>query len=323
MINQYDKITPKGVYMKSLFSTFLLLMSLSSFAQDYQAFDHEHNGGNGGDDDEIMIKNTLLQIGMFLDSSDGQTLFAKDVNSKLFLNAVKNADIRVVEQTLTDKFEMKRCALNFPLENLVVFNRGCLDNLRNNVNDLYVLLTHEILNIMGLELPDTKGGSVYPISTRIGAVGPLVIAKSKNTLFSSHCQLEIRDWNYQKWNSPKMIQNILKDKGFTVVNNKSLDAVDTFFVTMNIKAQKYADYKIEGNQITFSNGKTDIIESSFLRNNFDGLIVLRIEGTDVRTYAPTPVKVQTAGDQYLASPKGFWKESIIEAFMKLPSCVRY
>jgi hypothetical protein len=315
--------------MEKLISSLMLFISLSSFAQFSLPLHLAHNGGNGGDDDEIMIKNTLLQIGVFLDSSDGRILFQNDVDSKLFLATIKNVDIRVVDQKLVDKFEMNRCALNFPESQLVVFKRACLDNLRKNVNDLYVLLTHEIFNLMGLELPDEKGGSVYQISTRIGAIGALVIAKSKDTLFSPHCQLDVIDWNLTSWKVPRLVQNVLQDKGFVLVKSSMKDLFspkplkDRFYLMMSIEAEKYSGYKIIGNKIIFLDRRAELIESSFLQNKYNGLITLRIQGTEIRTYAPTPVRVQTWGEQYNVEPKGFWKESIFEAFMKLPSCVKY
>lgn len=292
----------------------LFLFSLSAFAQQ-----DAYLGGNGGDDDEIMIKNTLLQVGLFLDSEEGKVLFESHLNPKGFLMTVRTTDIRVVENELTDKFGLKRCALNFPEKKMVVFQRSCLDKLRNNVNDLYVLLTHEILNLMGLELPDEANGSVYTISSKIGSVGALVVSKTKDVVFSTHCNVNINNFIDFSWETPRFLKNILKDKGYDIIDSYN----NSYHLQISAKANKYYPYKIVGNQIIFPNGEVGEISSTFLKKKFNGLISVYFDPAEKVFYSPAPVRIERLGAQYNVHPMGFWKEALIESFMRLPSCIKY
>ncbi len=302
--------------MHWLLSCFLFISLHNVFAQT-----DEYVGGNGGDDDEIMIKNTLMKVGVFLDSSEGKSIFKNELDSKAFIETTKLTDIRVVDFELVDKFNLKRCALNFPERHLAVFNRNCLDQLRNNVTDLYVLLTHEILNIMGLELPDEKNGSVYTISSKIGSLGALVISRTKDTVISAHCRVEITNLIDANWETPRFLKNILKDKGYEVLD--FWKGRDKYELQISLLSKKYSKFKVEGNKVIFESGRVAEIQSSFLKRKFNGLVSVYFDPAPTNYFAPAPVWVERLGIQYEVRPLGFWKESLIEIFMKLPSCIKY
>lgn len=290
--------------MKNLLPVLALLFQFSALAQSVPlTFEFEHNGGNGGDADEVMIKNSLLQIGVFLDGAEGKALFSSDLDSRKFLSAVKVIDIRVTEKNI------KSCAVNFPDKKLAVFNRGCLDKLRSKGSDLYTLLAHEVLNIMGVELADS-------LSNRIGAAGPLISARSKDVLYSSHCKLAVNRDNLEGWDLSKTDESILKIKGYSLLYvGQKREGEEFHELNFSLLDSKHDRFKVENGEAIFEDGDKIKIESSFVNNKYNGLIGIHLD--NYSAYIPSPMK------KHKIEPKGFWKQSLVEGMMKLPSCVKY
>jgi hypothetical protein len=299
-----------------ILSTFILSLSLASFAQSERV---DHNGGNGGDDDEVMVKNILGQVAHFLNGQEGKKLVADAVDPQAFSAAVKKVKIQVTEIELFDRYNNKRCALNFPEEEKIVFNRSCLDGLRKNVSELYVLVTHELLNIIGLELPTAKTGSIYTISSKIGQVSPSIIAASERIILNPKCLLTSQDRNYVTL--PYMAKSILKDKGYEYIGRYSSNREAMVLHIDTAAFQSTTDLKVKGDSVIFRGEEYPIL-SSFKHSRFNALIILRIKGA-TPVFVPARTKILSFARGYDIELRKGYQPALVEAMLQLPACVKY
>lgn len=327
----------------------MTLISLTAFAQFEKDFPVilKHNGGNGGDDYEIMIKSNLMHISHFLNSETGQILFKKDLDPKIFTQTVKSVDIRIVDTELIDKFGAQRCALNFPEDLLIAFKRSCIEELKNRPRDFLVLISHEILNVMGLELPDERGGSIYPISTRIGEMSGVIQKENKDIILSQTCDLDI-SLSIQEIDLPDMGKTILKDKGYKKINFGAFRRFDKRNVRLDLSllSMKMDQLTVEGNKVIIEGTKYEV-DHTLMSTKFDGFLVGNLQKGS--HYLFTPVKlgvkkmiitgldnptdhVQWARDLWKPTGTGKhfslflkrgYKASFMESLLKMPSCVSF
>lgn len=330
----------------------LTLMTLVSFAaigqieKDFPVI-LKHNGGNGGDDYEIMIKSNLMHISHFLNSETGQILFKKDLNPKKFTETVKSVDIRIVDVDLADKFGDQRCALNFPEQQLIAFKRSCIDELKNRPRDFLVLISHEILNVMGLELPDERGGSIYPISTRIGEMSGVIHKESKDIILSQTCDLDI-SLSIQEIDLPDMGKTILKDKGYKKINFGAFRRFDNRNVRLDLSllSIKMDHLSIQGNKVIIEDNVYEV-NHTLMNTKFDGFLVGEIQKGSHYIFTPVKLKVTKmiitgldnpnehvqwardiwkptgTGKHFSLSLKKGYKASFMESLLKMPSCVTF
>jgi hypothetical protein len=332
--------------MNKIISVFLLtLICFSAWSQSKfsKTGNVRHNGGNGGDDEEIMIKNTLLQIAHFLKTESGIVLFKRDFNANDFVNTVKNVDIRVTEEELTDKFGFRRCALNFPEENFVIFNRQCVNETKNRASDFFVLITHEVLNLMGLELPDERGGSVYSISSKFGELSSVIQKQSKDIIINSSCELDVT-LEIQDIELPDMGKRILKEKGYTKIHFNAVNSFKDENVKMKLSLLSVKKHSliIDGNNVLF--GDTSYrVNHNFMNGKFDGFLVGTLQGN---SHYLTPVGLKTRtikfvnqdpnstflwlrdrwwpngkGKHFSLHLKSSYRAPFMETLLSLPTCV--
>jgi hypothetical protein len=323
--------------MKFLFFFLLVSSVANSYAQskektriDIRSLVLEHNGGNGGDDNEIFITKTLYQISSFLFTKEGRDLFENEINASEFYEASKDTIIRVVTDELFDRYKNKRCALNFPDKKLAVFNRDCIENLRakNDISGTYVLIAHEILNIIGLELPDETSGSVYTISRKLGAVAKIIANNGGEIVISKTCNLYYIKNLTQ--NMPRMAQKTLKEKGYNYKGTdwgKSSGEGDLYLKIEVSEFDSYRTSKPAGSTVAYDNLEY-IFDETDQKRKFNGVLSFHLsdffkDKINHESIIPVQVSNKTFGVITHTRLKSDWADSLLEGVLKLPDCVRY
>lgn len=181
----------------SLFSKTLLLclIPIAAFAQGGSI-------GNGGDIDEAYIFGVAKNIELLLKTETGRLEFS-EVSPELFAQAIEKTDVKLVKNRITDKNRNVRSAVNFRGEtrNLLQFRIKDLKRAQKDPSgaSLVILVFHEFLNLMGLELnDDTSAKSIYTISKRITQHAKLILSGNIKALdsekfgFSSYAAFSLK-----------------------------------------------------------------------------------------------------------------------------------
>ncbi len=162
--------------MKWLLGLLILTSFNLSFAQKLNSgtekkefidlnFIYEHGGRNGGDGLEIQLELIAGQIVEFLKTDIGKVEFPM-INLAYVEKVMAILDIEVTTETLTDRFGSNRTALNLPADMKIMVNLnrwGLITDPRVH----YVLVFHELLGLMEMELGYQSNVSLYPISSKI------------------------------------------------------------------------------------------------------------------------------------------------------------
>ncbi len=188
--------------MKTLFTLAILLLQLSYSTETYA----QGGGiGNGGDLNEIALLNRFDRITGFLGTDEGRAAFPKLVQAD-FIKLKSQLVISIVDGVLKDKLGQTRSELNFwdidPEKRktaYIQFSREAIKNFEGNEAELYVILFHSMLNLLGLELSDTvwsanvKPSSIYPISSLIAQKVPTLNAQAI-LVNRFHIACRVLDW---------------------------------------------------------------------------------------------------------------------------------
>lgn len=311
--------------MKRILLVLILCMSFNSF---------------GKPDLELLIRKNLKVISLFMQSELGKTHFENDFDIVEFVQASEKAHIIITPDKLTDKFGATRCALNFPAESKIIFNESCLVASQENSNHFFALISHEILNLIGKELPDATQGSVYPISTRIGEASGLILKLRKNVILNKTCHLDIRNF------SPGLIfpiigYKILRDKGFKDVNYEASDKFNEDHVKLvfRLRSQKLDKYTLTPTVLSLSDASFQIDGPGQLTDNKDGLLIGFLDDTRIVTLIPANLKERVGivdgavlhtdeiirtndeGKTYYLELKEGYKRELFESLVKFPDCI--
>jgi hypothetical protein len=124
-----------------------------------------HGGRNGGDGLEIDIRIMAQKIASFLTSDLGVEAF-QEINLAHLKNVMEVATFFVTTETLIDRYGVTRTCVN----EQQIMRITCDANRWALIKDprvFYVLVFHEILGLMNLELGYHRDVSMYPISYRL------------------------------------------------------------------------------------------------------------------------------------------------------------
>lgn len=155
------------------------LISFQLQAQEIEQIDHiseaidasrpsiafTHGGRNGGDGVEAEIRIMAKRIVSYISSQRGRSVFP-EINVEHLNRVMKIAKFFVTSEVLVDRFGIKRTCTNNPVKMDVI----CNINRWGLVKDprvYYVLIFHEILGLMNLELGHNHDVSMYPISSKL------------------------------------------------------------------------------------------------------------------------------------------------------------
>ncbi len=125
----------------------------------------DHGGRNGGDGLEIEIELIARQILQYLESSSGAEKFP-EINISYLKRVVNVVDFRITRELIVDRFGVDRTCINDISKMLI----ECNLNRWGMINDprvYYVLIFHELLGLMSIELGNELDVSRYPISSRL------------------------------------------------------------------------------------------------------------------------------------------------------------
>lgn len=125
-----------------------------------------HGGGNGGSDQELQLTKRAQQIGHFLKSKMGSSVF-KMLNPDTVLDTINAADFDVIDGVIQDKYGVERTCVNEPSRGLVTCSLQRILDLQKNDDILTGIIFHEILGLMEIELGHQDNVSMYPISSKI------------------------------------------------------------------------------------------------------------------------------------------------------------
>ena len=138
---------------------------ITIFASTLSAQEEGHRGGWGGDLLEIDLDKMALQILDFCKTSKGKSVFPM-VPVDYLEKTVGQVDWEVVNRELIDKYGISRTALNFPKIKKVQININRWAMVSDPATR-YVLVFHELLGIMELELGYSHNVSLYPVSSKL------------------------------------------------------------------------------------------------------------------------------------------------------------
>ena len=132
---------------------------------------HEGGGsiGNGGEIREIDLLTIIKKIKAFLLTEKGAQYFAS-VDESYLAKIVSETKIQVLNEDLHDSKGHLRSARNIRMgdQSLIQFSAKSLAEIGSDEASLYVLVFHEYLNLMGIELSqDASVSSVYPVSSKL------------------------------------------------------------------------------------------------------------------------------------------------------------
>ena|GEM_PF-2595301 len=132
---------------------------------------HEGGGsiGNGGEIREIDLLTIIKKIKTFLLTEQGQKYFPS-VNEAQLAETISKTKIQVLNEDLRDAKGNLRSARNIRMDDqsFIQFSAKSLAEIGSDEASLYVLVFHEYLNLMGIELSqDASVSSVYPVSSKL------------------------------------------------------------------------------------------------------------------------------------------------------------
>lgn len=311
--------------MKRIFLILILCLSYNSFGQANL---------------ELVIRKNLEAISLFMQSELGNSYFKNDFDVGEFSEVSQKAHIIITSEKLTDKFGATRCALNFPSLSKIIFNEACLLASQNNATQFFTLISHEILNLMGKELPDATESSIYPISIRIGEASGLILKLRTNIILNKTCNLDVRNLSLGL-TFPMIGYKILRDKGFKDVNYEASDKFNEDHVKLvfRLRSRKLDKYTLTSTVLSLSDASFQIDDLGQLTDNKDGLLIGLLDDTRIVTLIPANLKERVGiadgpglptdeiirtndeGKTYYLELKEGYKRELFESLVKFPECV--
>jgi hypothetical protein len=146
-----------------MFAYAVSAQTLEHISQSQSSF--EHGGRNGGDGLEIEMELIARQILKYLESPNGSQQFP-EINISYLKRVVNVVDFRVTREVIIDRFGIDRTCINDISKMLVECNISRWGMIKDP-RVYYVLIFHELLGLMSIELGSELDVSRYPISSRL------------------------------------------------------------------------------------------------------------------------------------------------------------
>ncbi len=163
--------------------------------------------GNGGDAIEIEFRLLGARIVDFLNTTERPAPLS-EINAADLFQAVQNTRIVAKNETLYDRHNQVRTAVNYPVEKRIELNRDGWTALKYSFDEKLVLVLHEYLGILGTEIDN------YDLSSRIAGSSETIRATgvvTGGTLFHSECRISA------ELEAPPYLVQELRRKGYRFV----------------------------------------------------------------------------------------------------------
>lgn len=247
--------------------TAILLFALLGF---HTAFAGQRTG-NGGDAIEIEFRLLGMRIVDFLNSADRPTRLS-DINTADLSRAVQETKIVAKNQTLYDRHDQARTAVNYPAERRIELNRDGWAALKYSFDEKLVLVLHEYLGILENEVDN------YDLSSRIAGSSETIRATgvvTGGTLFHSECRISA------ELEAPPYLVQALRQKGYRFVGQGAASArADALMVRLT-------DTRLSTRYSVIENFALSL-EISVVQTTTPATLLSPIYGTD-RTYRKSPM----------------------------------
>jgi len=146
---------------KHLGMTFVLMLTMNPINWAMA----DHRGGNGGDGEELEMTKKATQIAKFLETTAGKFILNDPTKVNNFKQKVKEVDFQLVTGNVIEKYNSVRTCVNILNGNVVKCNYKRWNE--TSEENQYILIFHEVLNLIGLDFGAKGDVSAYPISSKL------------------------------------------------------------------------------------------------------------------------------------------------------------